>query len=191
MRILSPPRADAFGLSFAFSSDGRFLATGDQNGVMTLWNVAAAQSLRSIQCHSAPLRAIAFGVPGSDLLFTAGDDHLIVMHDIRSFAAHSAESVPSTYRSDIIHTFVGHSGYVLSLSACPDGRLLASSSTDGTVKIWDIPSRKCVHTQTEGEDIWSVRWRPLGVKSNQGFGGQAFVIGTEGGHVKVFRSASA
>jgi WD40 repeat protein len=39
----------------------------------------------------------------------------------------------------LLHRFVGHTGDVRDVMWSPDGSLLASSSADGTVLIWDIP----------------------------------------------------
>ena len=36
--------------------------------------------------------------------------------------------------------FLGHAGMVTSLSESPDGRLLATSSTDGTIRLWHLDS---------------------------------------------------
>ena len=42
----------------------------------------------------------------------------------------------------VIHTFVGHSGEVTSLSITANEKYIVSGSWDGTVKMWDIESGK-------------------------------------------------
>jgi predicted NACHT family NTPase len=39
-------------------------------------------------------------------------------------------------------TFRGHTGRIISVVASPDGKTLASTSEDGTMKLWDVDTRK-------------------------------------------------
>jgi WD40 repeat protein len=39
---------------------------------------------------------------------------------------------------ELIHTFRGHVGPIRCLAVSPDGRFLATGSTDKTVKTWDL-----------------------------------------------------
>jgi WD40 repeat protein len=41
------------------------------------------------------------------------------------------------------HTLTGHTGAVEALVVAPDGSWLASASTDGTVRIWDLAVARC------------------------------------------------
>ena len=43
-------------------------------------------------------------------------------------------------------TLEGHSGWVYSVAFAPDGRTLASGSTDKSVKLWDVATGQCMQT---------------------------------------------
>jgi WD40 repeat protein len=43
-------------------------------------------------------------------------------------------------------SFQGHTERVRWVSFSPDGNFLASSSDDGTIKIWEIHTGRCLHT---------------------------------------------
>ena len=89
----------------------------------------------------------------------------------------------------------GHTSWVLSLAASPqDGRLLASTSADKSVKLWDVRAGgaggqkgACVGT-FGGESLsWGVDWRPL--ECDQREVGKRFVTAGEEKVVKFWRAA--
>lgn len=58
---------------------------------------------------------------------------------------------------NLIEGFSGHESWVLGLAVHPDGNHFVSSSSDGSVKLWDIPQRSCVATAREHSDqVWAV-----------------------------------
>lgn len=49
-------------------------------------------------------------------------------------------------------TLSGHASWVLSVAFSPDGKNFVSSSSDKTVKVWEVATKQCIHTFTEHAD---------------------------------------
>uniref|UniRef100_A0A665VIZ7 Ribosome biogenesis protein BOP1 n=1 Tax=Echeneis naucrates TaxID=173247 RepID=A0A665VIZ7_ECHNA len=54
----------------------------------------------------------------------------------------------------------GHSSLIRSISVSPSGQWLASGSDDGTVRIWEVCSSRCMKTIQVGGAVKTVTWNP-------------------------------
>lgn len=99
-----------------------------------------------------PVRSLSFAPDErAQLLFTACDDGLIKVFDVRE-PGH-------------VGTMSGHASWVLSVACRPDGSQLATGSSDKTLKVWDLRTRKCLHTSTTHKNqVWSACYNSDGTK---------------------------
>lgn len=132
----------------AFSPDGQFVATGDDNGNLGLWGVAENEPIWNIQGHGSGIWSIAFCAEGR-VIVSGSNDRTIRFWDAKT--------------GQPIEVWSGHQGGVRCVAVSPDGNILASASTDCTVKLWDMATGTLRHT-LEGHTDWarSVAFSPDG-----------------------------
>jgi WD40 repeat protein len=120
----------------AFSPDGRSLAYGGSGG-FTIWDTEAQESRLSKAAESV-IGALAFSTDGKLVATGAGSSgraDKIGDVGVRLWDAATGEAVG---------TLEGHKQRVLSIAFCPDGKTLASSSFDDTIRIWDVAKRETI-----------------------------------------------
>lgn len=152
-----------------FSSNGKWFATANSDGSISLGCVATGKEYRHLHGFQALVNAVAFS-PDARLLAAAGgqveihgrvyDNDLRVWEietGMELFAIKGRQEpkfprifhrvgpngfLPVDDLQDDTFPRLGHSWVVNSVSFCGGGRLLASAGSDGTLRIWEVASGK-------------------------------------------------
>ncbi len=112
-------------LGAAVSPDGRMVATGGQDGVVRLWEIASGKERRALYGDTASVGAAAFSADGA-LLATGSNNGFIRLWDVAS--------------GHRLHSFDGHRGPVIAAAFAQHDFALITASVDGTALVWDLPA---------------------------------------------------
>lgn len=164
------PGSGSFGLCVDLSRNGKFTASGHQNGSIYIFNNDTGRIQFSLSGESPlllsdlirkttntlpglakPVRSVAFS-PGNSRLAAAGDAGIIALYDMN--------------HGEHVANLTGHSSWITSVDWSDTGEYLLSSSMDGKVKVWSLERSACVATHSETEKaLWGAKWLPKTGKS--------------------------
>jgi len=150
--------------SVCFSSDGQTIASSSHDSSVRLWNVQQGACVKILHGHISEVYSITFS-PNDQTLVSAAQDSTVRFWDVS--------------KGVCVRTLQGHSSGALSVSispvclphtyresaASPEGIdcILATGSSDGLVRLWDIASgysTKILQGHTDW--VWSVSFSPDG-----------------------------
>lgn len=115
--------SDRKAVTLAVSRDGRTLVAGDQSGLVSWWSLAdGGKHIRTLQFDTTAW-GLDFSKDGS-VLAIGLDDHSVRLFDVATGEQPFA-------------TLVGHSNSIHRIAFSDDGNTLLTSSSDGSVGIWD------------------------------------------------------
>lgn len=141
----------SFGMSIDLSRDGKYTASGHQNGAVYIFNNDTGRISYSLSGLAKPVRAVAFS-PASTRLAAAGDAGIIALYDMK--------------HGEHVGNLTGHSSWITTIDWSDTGEYLLSGSMDGKVKVWSVERSTCVATHSETDKaLWAVRWLPKTGKS--------------------------
>lgn len=119
--------------AIAFSYSGKHLASGDQQGMVVVREVATGEVCYRRKVHNDRILAMAFSPAQKGLLATASGDTRIRLTNV--LLGESEQPATLGVGED------KHNDFVLSIAFSYKGDILVSSSADRCVKIWDVQRR--------------------------------------------------
>jgi Tol biopolymer transport system component len=131
-------------VSLAFSPNGKLLATGSDDKTVKLWRVSDGTVMKTLSGGSECIYAVTFSPDGQWLASGSRDKGWfgeILEHIFGDrFAGRKGKTIRLWNVRDgtLVQTLAEHSNDVYSLDFSPDGKWLASGSSDATVKLWQL-----------------------------------------------------
>ncbi len=144
--------------ALTFSADGRILASSSEDRTVRFWEISTGQQIALLGPHTHTLRGMKFSQDGQRVAI-CGDDSLIRIYNLPQLLA--AATIASV-DSHCLQVLRGHTNWVFSIAYSPDERQMASTSADGTVRIWDVATGECVHILPHKHWVIRVLFSPDG-----------------------------
>jgi WD40 repeat protein len=128
--------------TIAFHPKGEQLATGGHDGQIRLFDVNKGNQIRAIAAHQPQQQGYIYCLawsPDGKYLVSGSYDKSMKLWDaasgkmVREFKAYNEKNFPR-----------GHREAVFCIAFSPDGRFLASGSSDRTIKIWNVSNGQVV-----------------------------------------------
>jgi WD40 repeat protein len=126
-------------ISLDFSPDSRFLASGDQLGLVRVWEVESGRLAAELDGHHGRrVQSVAFSPDGS-VLASAGDDRVIMLWDAKTWEIRKRLSEPNLNPFFLVG-LPRPSSFLIGFR--PDGQTLVSAEFHGNtvLALWDTQS---------------------------------------------------
>lgn len=128
--------------STAFSTDGKFLACGDLNKEITLWDFVNLKRIRVLKGHKSTVNALAFSPDGAD----------------KYSGCLASGSLDGTIRfwnpdtgEELVTFATGHTKWIKAIAFAENMSSIVSANFTGSVDVWDLNSNRTISTFIDGE----------------------------------------
>ena len=120
--------APVFQFALDISSDSQFLAAGEPNGAITIYELASGRQLKKLESDvvSQP-HTMRYSPDGRMLAISTLDNPRVQIRDAES---------------DVVLVTLPHPTGARGMAWHPDGKLLAAACADGAIRVWDVGTAK-------------------------------------------------
>jgi WD40 repeat protein len=161
-------------VAVAVSMDSRLMASGDEEGIIRLWNPGKPKAIGELKGHEAMVQQVVFSPTDPNLLVSGGDDGLIMVWNVkeRCLAQQSKQQLAK----------------IVNLAVSIDG-LIAAAGADGNVRLFWLSKNGASCSNSKGKKPAAVPKTPelVVIPDGELSGHGGFVLGAafnrEGGRL--------
>jgi WD40 repeat protein/serine/threonine protein kinase/Leucine-rich repeat (LRR) protein len=169
----------------AWSPDGEFVASGDDDGAVRVYEAGTLQLARLLLGHTDGVQFVAWSPDGEMLASASNDKTVRLWH---------RDGKPGP-------VLKGHDHHVMGVTWSPNGQQFASAGADNTIRIWNrigTMERVIKVPEKYGNSVFCVAWHPDGERLVSGhYSGWTCLWRTDGkleaelpGHITVVESVA-
>jgi WD40 repeat protein len=135
---------DVWVLALALSKDSTYLASGDRQGIVKIWDTEQKSQIQTIE-HDAPIICMEI-TPDRQYLIAVDAKHQLLFWLMKTAQKHTVKVLEDLARS---------------IAISPDGKYLALGFRNGSIQIWDAHHSTVKHHLAQlHQQVWSLAFDP-------------------------------
>lgn len=139
----------------ASSFDGELMASGDENGVLKIWDARTHRLLSSRNAHKGAVTDLKF-TPDSSILLSGGKD--------KSVKAWVRDDDSNEFRYESKYSRINFPFWTHQLAISPDGNLVSVAAGSKSIAIWRLDTNKVIKKFKAEVDCECVAFSPDGTR---------------------------
>ena len=130
------------------TAQGGSFMTGSGDQTLKIWSPSSLPKALSLEAHTGPITAAVWT---KQVLVSAGEDFIMYIWPSDTSRHLTKSKVPTI---EPVGRLTGHNGLISSMCVSVDGMTLASVSHDKCIMIWNMLTKKCIHTVQSAHQDW-------------------------------------